>query len=62
MYSTLRIVTLVVSCVLVVSGCGLRGPLVLPPGPAPEPLLGKSKGTKSPDALQGGDAGGVDIR
>jgi predicted small lipoprotein YifL len=23
-----------------VSACGMRGPLVLPPGPAPEPVLG----------------------
>jgi len=25
------------------AACGLKGPLVLPPGPVPEPLLGTSK-------------------
>ena len=25
------------------AACGMKGPLVLPPGPAPEPLLGNPK-------------------
>lgn len=28
------------------SACGYRGPLLLPPGPAPEPLLGTPKPAK----------------
>ena len=28
--------------VLLLAGCGLKGPLQPPPGPPPEPLLGKS--------------------
>ncbi len=31
--------------VLSLSACGMKGPLVLPPGPAPEPLLGNPKPT-----------------
>src|SRR5574343_742482 len=28
------------------SACGMKGPLELPPGPGPEPLLGTPKGAK----------------
>lgn len=49
------ILTLLTACVLAISGCGLRGPLVLPPGPTPEPVLGYPKG-KLPSA--GVDQGG----
>lgn len=62
MYSSLRIVTLLVGCVFLVSGCGMRGPLVLPPGPAPEPLLGKSNGARHPDMLRDENTGAVNIR
>lgn len=31
---------------LSLAACGLKGPLVLPPGPAPEPLLGIPKPAK----------------
>jgi len=33
--------TLLAACLL--QACGTRGPLILPPGPAPEPLLGNPK-------------------
>jgi predicted small lipoprotein YifL len=32
--------------VFTLSACGYRGPLMLPPGPAPEPLLGTPKPAK----------------
>jgi predicted small lipoprotein YifL len=32
--------------VFTLSACGYRGPLLLPPGPAPEPLLGTPKPAK----------------
>lgn len=32
---------------LAVTACGTRGPLTLPPGPAPEPLLGNPKPAKA---------------
>ena len=28
---------------LCLAACGMRGPLVMPPGPAPEPLFGNPK-------------------
>ena len=31
--------------ILSLAACGMKGPLVLPPGPAPEPLLGTPKPT-----------------
>lgn len=31
--------------ILSLAACGVRGPLELPQGPAPEPLLGNSKAT-----------------
>jgi predicted small lipoprotein YifL len=34
--------------VLSLTACGMKGSLVLPPGPAPEPLLGSGK-TTAPD-------------
>ncbi|WP_371323660.1 hypothetical protein VX159_14865 [Dechloromonas sp. ZY10] len=30
------------------TACGLKGPLVLPPGPAPEPLFGNAKAPVQP--------------
>ncbi|MEN3371560.1 lipoprotein [Dechloromonas sp. ZS-1] len=33
---------------LSLTACGLKGPLVLPPGPAPEPWLGNAKPTPKP--------------
>lgn len=32
----------------ILAACGTRGPLVLPPGKAPEPILGQSV-SKAPD-------------
>lgn len=31
------------------AGCGMKGPLVLPPGPPPEPLLGNPKPAPAKD-------------
>jgi len=33
------------------TACGLKGPLTLPPGPAPEPQFGKAKPPVQPAAL-----------
>ncbi len=44
--------TKIVPTLLLIStlaACGTRGPLVLPPGAPPEPLLGQSA-SKAPDA------------
>ena len=43
-----RIVAVIVT--LCFAGCGLKGPLVLPPGPAPEPLFGSPKPVPRPTA------------
>ncbi|MCL2524737.1 MAG: lipoprotein [Betaproteobacteria bacterium] len=36
--------------VLTLAACGTKGPLELPPGPAPQPLLGGSKAADKPAA------------
>jgi predicted small lipoprotein YifL len=33
---------------LCLAGCGMKGALVLPPGPAPEPLFGNPKPAPAP--------------
>ena len=38
----------VVILTLCLAGCGMRGSLVLPPGPAPEPLFGNPKPAPAP--------------
>ena len=35
---------------LCLAGCGMKGALVLPPGPAPEPLFGNPKPAPAPPA------------
>lgn len=35
---------------LSLAACGVKGPLVLPPGPAPEPLFGNAKPPAKPVA------------
>jgi predicted small lipoprotein YifL len=37
---------LVILLALALTACGYKGPLELPPGPAPEPLLGNPKPAK----------------
>lgn len=47
-----------VMIILSLAACGMKGPLVLPPGPAPEPLLGNPKPnapTKKQPAQTGAD-------
>lgn len=39
-----RIATAII--ILGLSACGMKGPLELPPGPTPEPLLGNPKTAK----------------
>ena len=34
--------------ILSLAACGMKGPLVLPPGPAPEPLFGNPKPASAP--------------
>ncbi len=34
--------------ILSLAACGVKGPLVLPPGPAPEPLFGNPKPAPAP--------------
>jgi len=43
------------------AACGMKGPLVLPPGPAPEPLLGTPKAAK-PAAKIGADDVSTDTK
>ena len=38
----------VVILTLCLAGCGMKGALVLPPGPAPEPLFGNPKPAPAP--------------
>ena len=35
--------------ILGLTGCGMKGPLVMPTGPAPEPLLGNPKPAPAKD-------------
>ena len=35
-----------ISLTFILAACGMKGPLELPPGPAPEPLLGTAKPAK----------------
>lgn len=55
-----RVATILLTFFL--AACGMKGPLELPPGPAPEPLFGNPKPAQStakpaakPDATSGAD-------
>ncbi|RIX48536.1 MAG: hypothetical protein D3M94_06565 [Rhodocyclales bacterium GT-UBC] len=39
---------------LALAACGMKGPLVMPPGPVPDPLFGKTKPAK-PTVKDGAD-------
>jgi len=40
---------LVATLTISISACGMRGSLVMPPGPAPEPVLGNRKSAPPPE-------------
>jgi len=55
-----RVAAVLLTCCL--AACGMKGPLELPPGPAPEPLFGNPKPAPQPTkpaakkpAASGGD-------
>lgn len=45
---------LAITLVFALAACGLKGPLTLPPGPAPDPLLGKAKNAPSAQPTNNG--------
>jgi predicted small lipoprotein YifL len=46
---------LAIALVALLTGCGLKGPLEMPPGPIPEPLLGKSTNRTAPPVTKSAD-------